>query len=476
MKLRHLNHDQKLMLNRRHSTTAHVFKLMYILIELAIVNVSYIVSLYILYDPRLPTFELNLADYLHSAPFLTIGALMYIDYFGMTHFFRKNQTDVVASGAQFVFLVTVTSAAIAYAFQWFMFSRWAMALGAVLMLVFTSLWSVLCLRISKRIYSKGKLLIIAVAPEDADRMYLKVRSELKTLHINYLGYTLTDDLPRIFKLIYHSTEVLISSSVSEADRSQIFLYCANLDKTVYIVPQFSDLIYTKFRIIQFQDMPTFMIDSLGLTFQQRLLKRIFDVIFSFLALVLLSPLLLFLAAAVRLDSRGPSMYSQERITKFGRIYKVYKFRTMVDAAEEKFGAYQSSLDDPRVTKIGKILRNTHLDELPQFINILKGDLSVVGPRSDRPTTVGEFEENIPGYHQRLKVKAGLTGLAQIYGKYNSDPEDKLSFDMMYIKNYSFLSDMKIILQTIKTMLPSKNDYIVTDENIQNWEFKIGNPK
>jgi len=471
MKLRHLSQEQKSMLNRRHSPNAHLFKMLYIIVELVLVNVSFIVSLYILYNPSLPTFKLNWSDYLHSAPFLTLAALLYIDYFGMTHFFRKNQTDVVASAVQFVFLVTVTSAAIAYSFQWFMFSRWAMALGAVLMLVLTCLWSILCLKISKAIYSRGKLLIIAATPEDADRLYMKVRTEQRMLHIKYLGYTLADDLPRVFKLINYCTEVMVSSIISEADRSQLFLYCANLDKTIYVVPQFTDLIYTKFRIIQFQDMPTFMIDSLGLTFQQRLLKRIFDVLFSLLALIITAPLQLVLAVMVRMDSRGPAMYSQERITKFGKIYRVYKFRTMVDAAEEKFGAYQSILDDPRVTKIGKTLRNTHLDELPQFLNILKGDLSVVGPRSDRPTTVGEFEDNIPGYHQRLKVKAGLTGLAQIYGKYNSDPEDKLSFDMMYIKNYSFLSDMKIILQTIKTMLPS-SDYKVKDENCQNWEFKL----
>ncbi len=475
MKLSPKNHDHKSMMNRRHSMTAHLFKLFFILVELLIVNISFIGSLYILYNPKLPTFKLNLSDYLSAAPLLTLAALLYIDYFGMTHFFRKNQTDVIASAGQFTFLVTVTSAAIAFVFQWFMFSRWAMALGALLMFVLTSIWSIVCLRISKVIYTKGKLLIIAATPEDADRLYLKVRSEQRTLHITYLGYALADDLPRLFKLISHSTEVMVSSAVSESDRSQLFLYCANVDKTIYVVPQFSDLVYTKFRIIQFQDMPTFMIDSLGLTFQQRLLKRSFDVVFSFIALILTSPFLLFIAIVVRLDSHGPALYSQERITKSGKIYKVYKFRTMVDAAEEKFGAYQSSLDDPRVTKIGKILRNTHLDELPQFINILKGDLSVVGPRSDRPTTVGEFEENIPGYHQRLKVKAGLTGLAQIYGKYNSDPEDKLSFDMMYIKNYSFLSDMKIIIQTVKTMLPSKNDYVVQEEDCKNWEF-VPKPK
>jgi len=461
-----------MMMNQRRSISAHLFKTLYILIELALVNLSFIISLYILYDPKLPTFALSFSDYLHSAPFLTLAALLYIDYLGMTHFFRKSRTDVATSAFQFVFLVTVTSAAIAYAFQWFMVSRWAMALGSVFMLIITILWSILCLRISKIIYSKGKLLIIASTQEDADRLYAKVHGELKSLHINYLGYTLADDMPKVFKLINNSTEVMVSAILSESDRSRIFLYCANLDKTIYVVPQFSDLIYTKFRTIQFQDMPTFMIDSLGLTFQQRLLKRAFDVLFSLLALVITAPVQLVVGLVVRLDSHGPALYSQDRITKSGRIYKVYKFRTMVDSAEEKFGAYQSSLDDPRVTRIGKALRNTHLDELPQFWNILKGEMSVVGPRSDRPITVGEFEENIPGYKQRLKVKSGLTGLAQIYGKYDSDPEDKLSFDMMYIKNYSFLIDMKIILQTIKTMLPSKNEFNVKDEDCKNWEYHM----
>ena len=472
MNAKHHNQMQQIMINQRRSTSAHLFKILYIIIEVVLVNVSYIAALYILYDPKLPTFERSYSDYLQSAPLLTLAAILYIDYFGMTHFFRKSRTDVVATAFQFVFLVTVTSAAIAYAFQWFMVSRWAMALGSLLMLVLTILWSMFSLSISKIIYSKGKLLIVASTAEDADRLYLKVRSELRSLHISYLGYTLANELPRVFKLIDHSSEVLVSSNLSETDRSRIFLYCANLDKTIYVVPQFSDLIYTKFRVVQFQDMPTFMIDSLGLTFQQRWLKRAFDVLFSLLALTLSAPVQLVIALMVRLDSKGPALYSQDRITLSGRIYKVYKFRTMVDAAEEKFGSHQSSLDDPRVTKIGKTLRNTHLDELPQFLNILKGEMSVVGPRSDRPTTVGIFEDNIPGYKQRLKVKAGLTGLAQIYGKYNSKPEDKLSFDMMYIKNYSFLMDMKIILQTIKTMIPSKNDYNIHNENCENWEYHL----
>jgi exopolysaccharide biosynthesis polyprenyl glycosylphosphotransferase len=302
-------------------------------------------------------------------------------------------------------------------------------------------------------------------------MFLKVRNELRTLHINYVGYALTENMEQVLKAVERSTEIMISSTVKEADKSRLFLYGANLDKTIYVVPQFSDLIYTKFRVIQFHDMPTFMIDSLGLTFQQRIFKRSFDIVFSLLISIITLPFQLIIALAIRINSSGPILYSQDRITESGRIYKVYKFRTMVDGAEEIFGAFQSSLDDPRVTRVGRFLRETHMDELPQFLNILRGDMSVVGPRSDRPNTIEAFETDIPGYNQRLKVKSGLTGLAQIYGKYNSDPEDKLRFDMMYIKNYSFILDVKIILQTLRAMLPDKNNYNSTEDGLDNWEYE-----
>jgi exopolysaccharide biosynthesis polyprenyl glycosylphosphotransferase len=249
------------------------------------------------------------------------------------------------------------------------------------------------------------------------------------------------------------------------------LFCAEKKKTVYIVPQFYELAYARFRIVQFYDTPTFMIDSMGLTFQQRLFKRIFDVAFSILAIIITLPVQLLIILAIKLDSPGPAIYSQERNTIGSRIYNVYKFRTMVKDAEERFGAYQANEADPRLTRVGKILRSMHLDELPQFVNVLIGDMSVVGPRSDRPITINEFEQRIPGYNQRLKVKSGITGLAQVMGKYNTDPEDKLRFDMIYIKNYSMLLDFKIILMSLGAFIPKNrnskvkttSDYVVTGE-------------
>lgn len=459
-------------MSRRRSVMAHLFKLLYIVVELLLVNLSLVAAFFLVYDRSLPTFAISFSDYLSTMPLMTVGALLYIDYFGMTHFFRKNRTEMVVVSFRFVFLVIVSAAAIAFAFQWYTFPRWVMVVGSVIMFVATSVWSVFSLEMSKRIYSKGRLVIVAKSREDADRVFSKIAGQLKSLHINYLGYVLENDMEKVYRAVDRSTEVVISPAVNETDKANLYLYCANIDKTIYVVPQFSDLIYSKFRIVQFHDMPTFMIDSLGLTFQQRLFKRIFDILFSLIVLLIIWPFMLIIALAVRLDSKGPVFYSQERITESGRLYTVYKFRTMVAGAEETFGSFQSSPDDPRVTRVGRWLRASHLDELPQFLNILFGEMSVVGPRSDRPSTIGEFEDQIPGYNQRLKVKSGLTGLAQIYGRYNSDPEDKLRFDMMYIKNYSFVSDMRIILKTIQAVIPIKDNYNKQSDQINNWEYDV----
>jgi lipopolysaccharide/colanic/teichoic acid biosynthesis glycosyltransferase len=148
---------------------------------------------------------------------------------------------------------------------------------------------------------------------------------------------------------------------------------------------------------------------------------------------------------------GPVLYVQERLTKGRKTFKIYKFRTMVPNAEKLSGPVFAGEKDPRITKIGKFMRTVRLDEIPQLINILTGDMSIVGPRPERPFFAKQFEKDIPEYRYRLKVKAGLTGLAQVEGKYNTTVEDKLRYDLIYINNYSLLRDILIMLQTIKIL-------------------------
>ncbi|MBO4242389.1 MAG: exopolysaccharide biosynthesis polyprenyl glycosylphosphotransferase, partial [Clostridiales bacterium] len=194
-----------------------------------------------------------------------------------------------------------------------------------------------------------------------------------------------------------------------------------------------------------------LVDRMGLTFEQRIVKRTIDIFISLLAIILSSPVILICAIIIKLSDGGPVFYRQERLTIDNRPYRIYKLRTMRQDAEVGTGAVISGKDDPRVTPFGKFLRRSKLDEFPQFFNVLKGDMSVVGPRSERPEFVANFEKEIPGYSQRFAVKAGITGLAQVAGNYDTTPQDKLRYDLLYIKNYSVLQDIKIMFLTLRAI-------------------------
>ncbi|WP_412694078.1 sugar transferase [Clostridium sp. AF21-20LB] len=167
--------------------------------------------------------------------------------------------------------------------------------------------------------------------------------------------------------------------------------------------------------------------------------------------------------SIKVTDGGPVIYHQTRLTKNGKKFQIYKFRTMVQNAEADGKARLASEDDPRILPIGRLLRATRLDELPQIYNILKGDMSIVGPRPERPELAAELEKEIPEFSFRLQVKAGLTGYAQVYGKYNTTPYDKLKLDLTYIRNYSVLEDLKLIIMTPKIMLMKESTEGVKEE-------------
>ncbi|SHF52147.1 Sugar transferase involved in LPS biosynthesis (colanic, teichoic acid) [Caldanaerobius fijiensis DSM 17918] len=173
--------------------------------------------------------------------------------------------------------------------------------------------------------------------------------------------------------------------------------------------------------------------------------------------------MLIIALLIKLTSPGPIIYKQVRITEKNREFNIYKFRTMYKDAEKLTGPVLATDDDPRITKVGKILRAARLDELPQLFNVLKGEMSFVGPRPERPFFVAQFEKQHPTYTYRHNVKAGITGLAQVLGKYTTDFDDKLRFDLMYITNYSIWLDIKIILLTIKTAFMKEASSGVKDD-------------
>ena len=193
-------------------------------------------------------------------------------------------------------------------------------------------------------------------------------------------------------------------------------------------------------------------------------KRVMDILISGIGIIITSPIMLIIATAVKAYDRGPVFYFQDRLTLGGKPFKICKFRSMcVDS--EKNGARLASKHDSRITPVGHVLRNLHLDELPQLFNVFKGDMSLVGPRPERESIMLEYEKELPEFYYRLKVKAGLTGYAQVYGKYNTTPYDKLKLDLFYIENYSFLLDIKLIFMTVKIFFQKEVSEGVDDRQV-----------
>ena len=197
------------------------------------------------------------------------------------------------------------------------------------------------------------------------------------------------------------------------------------------------------------DTPLLLNRNSGLKFEQKLTKRILDLLMALAAFVIALPFMIITAIAIKAYDGGPVFYRQKRLTTGGREFYVYKFRSMIVGAEKKSGAVLASENDKRITPVGKLIRKIRFDELPQLINILKGDMSFVGPRPERPEIAAKYEQTMPEFKYRLKTKAGLTGYAQVMGKYNTTPYDKLKMDLMYIERQSLLLDLRIMLMTVK---------------------------
>lgn len=234
-------------------------------------------------------------------------------------------------------------------------------------------------------------------------------------------------------------------------RNRLLKYCYARSVRVYLTPKISDIILRSSETLDLFDTPLFMTRNYGLTIEQKAAKRLLDLVVSAVMLVIASPFMLVTAAAIYFYDRGPVLFKQKRLTKDGEEFEIYKFRSMIVNAEKDGVARLAETNDSRITPVGKVIRAVRLDELPQLFNILKGDMSIVGPRPERPEIAQEYEKEIPEFSYRLKVKAGLTGYAQIYGKYNTTAYDKLKLDLMYIESYSFINDLKLIIATVKIL-------------------------
>lgn len=256
-------------------------------------------------------------------------------------------------------------------------------------------------------------------------------------------------------------ETVFVSGVSSHERNIILKYCIHQGIDVYVIPRIGDIIMSGARKMHMFHLPMLRVGRSNPRPEARIAKRLFDIISSALVLLLISPVMIVTAIAIKVSDRGPVFYKQERLTIDGKIFKVMKFRSMrVDAEKDGVARLSTGDKDDRITPVGRVIRKLRIDELPQLLNILGGSMSVVGPRPERPQIAAQYEEELPEFGLRLQVKAGLTGYAQVYGKYNTTPYDKLQMDLMYIANPSFVEDLRIIFATIKILfVPESTDGI-----------------
>ncbi len=249
---------------------------------------------------------------------------------------------------------------------------------------------------------------------------------------------------------------VIIGDISAELRNDYLKFCYSHFLRTYTVPKLTDILLKSGETLHIFDSPMYLNRNYGLSLEQEALKRCLDLVVTVPALLLCAPILLLTALAIKLEDGGPVFFRQQRCTKDGRVFNILKFRSMIVDAEKDGRVIPATDKDPRITKVGSFIRATRIDELPQLLNILKGDMALVGPRPERIEHVRQYSEQIPEFSYRMLVKGGLTGYAQVYGKYNTTAYDKLKLDLMYIQNYSILLDLEILFKTIQIVLTKES--------------------
>ena len=270
--------------------------------------------------------------------------------------------------------------------------------------------------------------------------------------IEYM-YEITDEMQYDGKFIEIKEKLagygaIFVAGVNSTCRNGILKYCMEENIPGFFLPHVGDVIMQSATHVQALDAPVLYVNRKHMEPEYALVKRAFDIVSSFVAIVILAPLLLIIGFAIKLYDRGPVLYKQTRLTKDGKEFEILKFRSMrVNAEKDGVARLSTGENDDRITPVGKIIRRYRIDELPQLVNILRGDMSVVGPRPERPEIAELYYKKMPDFKLRLQVKAGLTGYAQVYGKYNTDPYEKLEFDLLYINSMNIVTDLKLCFAT-----------------------------
>lgn len=431
------------------------YKFLLLLGDIVLLNLAYLL-VYFIQQKRIFIFNINLLLFLIL---ITILSIILFHFYGLYHTTNKMWAEVCASLIVSIGWLVVFTITILYFIKLYNFPRSVFIIPTI-QLITLLVWRWLMLKWERRIIPPKKVIIISNVNEgkkliEKSNYYhlniLGLITEKLDLNDNYLPIIgVFEQLEDVFKK-YSPEIVYVSENISEKLKIKIFRLCMRSQCQVLIVPGLFEICLSGSRLDQVSDSPVFDV-RLKVKKEWLQLKRCLDIFTSTVCFIILLPLMLLIALLIKIDSPGPVFYLQERVGKNNKQFMLYKFRTMINDAEKHSGPVLALEKDSRITKIGRFLRAARLDELPQLINVIKGDMSIVGPRPERPYFVKQYEKQLPEYSYRHLINPGITGLAQVAGRYSTSFDDKLRYDLYYIENTSFFFDVKIILQTIKVLL------------------------
>jgi len=417
-------------------------------VDLVIFHLAFWIAFYLRLGLRIPA--ANLKAYLQVAPWISLAFFLLLAAFDLYAQRRRDAVSVVSSVLVVVAAMSVVTMALSFWLRGFAFPRGVLILGALLQFVLLSAWRLLCWALERRIHGVKRVMVVGSI--DGGRDLLQKFIDAPPGWLKPSLFFLPDDLEVIASNLQQVDALLLAPTIPDERKVNIAQLCYEAGCELFLVPSIYDMLVFKSRVGQIDDLPILEARPVGLTWDQQLIKRAFDFLLSLVLLPVIIFLGVFIAVLIKLTSSGSVLYRQKRVGQGGKEFYLYKFRTMVPDAERLTGPVLATANDPRVTPLGQILRATRLDELPQFYNILKGEMSLVGPRPERPSFVAEFLASCPEYRFRLMIKPGVTGLAQVMGKYSTDVVDKLRYDLFYISHYSFIMDMRILLHTLVMLM------------------------
>lgn len=411
--------------------------------DLLCILIAYISAFYIRY---LDFPNRNWEAFLSLLPWILLIGLFFISVYELYSLDRKHTiSDVVRKILVATALMTFLTMAASYLFREFAMPRSVVLIASVFTVILMVMFKVLYLKVTRG-NAIGEVLLVG-NEENTSKLLNKIHHPLmKGTKVKHIQEDKT-----IAEIDFHMESVdfvVLATDISKEKKSQVIYHAMERNKVVYVIPTLYELLLQRSTTSPMEDTLVMGVRPFGLTWDKVFVKRVFDFIASFILLVILAPVFLLTAAVMKVESpKGKIIYSQERLGKYDKPFTIYKFRSMIEGAEKTSGPVLAQAKDNRITKVGHLMRSTRLDELPQLFNVLKGDMSLVGPRPEREFFIRELAQKYYHYGYRNRVQPGITGYAQVMGNYSTDVEDKLRFDLYYIRNYSLWLDIIILLKT-----------------------------